>query len=143
MLKKHRKMSSNTYQQIALILLVLCIVSPIESRYEQKDRKPEKSIGIQQSTQPQLAAQQTTLNLCKKDRTLAFLCHCTPEDESIKAQKGLPFAFHVSNICAKCFLIHSGLLDHQPRNLTQRPPMVGLQLANPAAAPQVLGAGDR
>jgi hypothetical protein len=82
-------MSSNTYQQIALILLVLCIVSPIESRYE-KERKPEKSIGTQQSTQPQLVAPQTSaVNLCRKDRTLSFLCHCTPEDESIKAQKGL------------------------------------------------------
>lgn len=88
MLKQHRKMSSNTYQQIALILLVLCIVSPIESRYE-KERKQEKSIGIQQSTQPQLTAPQTSANLCRKDRTFAFLCHCTPEDESIKAQKGL------------------------------------------------------
>lgn len=90
--------SSNTYQQIALILLVLCIVSPIESRYENKERKQEKSIGVQQqqqqpppqsSTQPQLTVPQTsTLSLCKKDRTLSFLCHCTPDDESIKAQKG-------------------------------------------------------
>lgn len=87
MLTKHRKMSSNTYQQIALILLVLCIVSPIESRYE-KERKQEKSIGIQPNTQPQLAAQQTSVSLCRKDRTLSFLCHCTPEDENIKAQKG-------------------------------------------------------
>jgi hypothetical protein len=84
--KKSRAMSSNTYQQIALILLVLCIVSPIESRYENK--KQEKSIGTQQSTQPQLTVPQTTLSLCKKDRTLSFLCHCTPDDESIKAQKG-------------------------------------------------------
>lgn len=90
MLKQHRKMSSNTYQQIALILLVLCIVSPIESRYE-KERKQEKSIGAQQSTQPQLATQQTSVSLCRKDRTLSFLCHCTPEDESIKAQKGIFF----------------------------------------------------
>jgi hypothetical protein len=87
MLKKQRKMSSNTYQQIALILLVLCIVSPIESRYE-KERKQEKSIGVAARTQPQLE-QQTSASLCKKDRTLPFLCHCTPEDESIKAQKGL------------------------------------------------------
>lgn len=87
MLKKHRKMSSNTYQQIALILLVV-IVSPIESRFD-KERKQEKSIGIQQSTQPQLTATQTSVSLCRKDRTLSFLCHCTPEDESIKAQKGL------------------------------------------------------
>lgn len=81
-------MSSNTYQQIALILLVLCIVSPIESRYE-KERKQEKSIGIQQSTQPQLTAQPTSANLCRKSRDFSFLCHCTPEDESIKAQKGI------------------------------------------------------
>jgi Leucine rich repeat len=82
-------MSSNTYQQIALILLVLCIVSPIESRYE-KERKQEKSIGATAArTQPQSADQQTSVSLCKKDRTLPFLCHCTPEDESIKAQKGL------------------------------------------------------
>jgi hypothetical protein len=87
MIKKHRKMSSKTYLQIALILLVV-IVSPIESRYE-KERKPEKSIGIQQSTQPQLTAPQTSVSLCRKDRTLSFLCHCSPEDESIKAQKGL------------------------------------------------------
>ena len=87
--KKDRKMSSNTYQQIALILLVLCIVSPIESRYE-KERKQEKSIGAVARTQPQPQADQTTsVSLCKKDRTLPFLCHCTPEDESIKAQKGL------------------------------------------------------
>lgn len=88
MLKEHRKMTSNTYQQIALILLVLCIVSPIESRYE-KERKQEKSIGIQQSTQPQLTAPQTSVSLCRRDRTLSFLCHCTPADENIKAQKGL------------------------------------------------------
>lgn len=81
-------MSSNTYQQIALILLVLCIVSPIESRYE-KDRKPEKSIGsTQQSTLAQPTAPQMAVSLCRKDRTLSFLCHCTPEDENIKAQKG-------------------------------------------------------
>ena len=94
--KKEKMSSSNTYQQIALILLVLCIVSPIESRYENKERKQEKSIGVQQqqqppqsSTQPQLTVPQTsTLSLCKKDRTLSFLCHCTPDDESIKAQKG-------------------------------------------------------
>lgn len=90
MLKKVKEMSSNTYQQIALILLVLCIVSPIESRYE-KDRKVEsKSIGTQQtSSQPaQLASSQPPISLCRKDRTLSFLCHCTPEDEAIKAQKG-------------------------------------------------------
>jgi hypothetical protein len=89
MIEKHRrKMSSNTYQQIALILLVLCIVSPIESRFESKERKLEKSIGTQQSTQPQLTVPQTALSLCKKDRALSFLCHCTPDDENIKAQKG-------------------------------------------------------
>lgn len=94
--KREKMSSSNTYQQIALILLVLCIVScPIESRYENKDRKQEKSIGAQQqqqqpsSSQPQLTVPQTTtLSLCKKDRALSFLCHCTPDDESIKAQKG-------------------------------------------------------
>jgi hypothetical protein len=97
MLKKNNRreneMSSNTYQQIALILLVLCIVSPIESRYESKERKQEKSIGIQQSstssTQPQLTVPQKALSLCEKDRTFSFLCHCTPDNESIKAQKGL------------------------------------------------------
>jgi hypothetical protein len=81
--------SSNTYQQIALILLVLCIVSPIESRYE-KDRKVDsKSIGTQTS-QPatQAASIKPPISLCSKERTLSFLCHCTPEDESIKAQKG-------------------------------------------------------
>ena len=91
-MKKHKKMSlfsSNTYQQIVLNLLVLCIVSPIESRYENKERKQEKSIGVQQtSTQPQLTVPQS-LSLCKKDRTLSFLCHCTPDDENIKSQKGL------------------------------------------------------
>lgn len=88
MLKKHRKMSSsNTYQQIALILLVLCIVSPIESRYE-KEKKQEKSIGVQQNSQPQLPVPQTSVSLCRKDPKLPLLCHCTPEDESIKAQKG-------------------------------------------------------
>lgn len=91
-MRKQAKMSplsSNTYQQIALILLVLCIVSPIESRFENKERKQEKSIGIQQtSTQPQLTPPQG-LSLCKKDRTLSFLCHCTPDDENIKSQKGL------------------------------------------------------
>jgi hypothetical protein len=91
-MRKQEKMSplsSNTYQQIALILLVLCIVSPIESRYENKERKQEKSIGVQQtSTQPQLTVPQS-LSLCKKDRTLSFLCHCTPDDENIKSQKGL------------------------------------------------------
>lgn len=90
-MKKQEKMSplsSNTYQQIALILLVLCIVSPIESRYENKERKQEKSIAVQTSTQPQLTVPQS-LSLCKKDRTLSFLCHCTPDDENIKSQKGL------------------------------------------------------
>lgn len=87
MIKKHRKMSSTTYQQIALILLVLCIVSPIESRYE-KERNQEKSIGVQQNSQPQLTVPQTSASLCKKDPKLPLLCHCTPEDESIKAQKG-------------------------------------------------------
>lgn len=89
MLEKHRKMSPNTYQKIALVLLVLCIVSPIESRYENKERKQEKSIGSQQGTQPQLTIQKTVLSLCRKDRRDSFLCHCTPDDESIKAQKGL------------------------------------------------------
>lgn len=85
--KSIKMSSSNTYQQIALILLVLCIVSPIESRFDNKERKQDKSIGIQQSIQPQLTVPPTSL--CKKDRTLSFLCHCTPDDESIKAQKGL------------------------------------------------------
>ena len=105
MIEKHRKMSSsNTYQQIALILLVLCIVSPIESRYENKERKQEKSIGPQQSTQPQLTVPQTsTQSLCKKDRSLSFLCHCTPDDESIKAQKGLVLIKFI--FVAKCLLL--------------------------------------
>ena len=83
-------MSSNTYQQIALILLFLCIVSPIESRFEkEKERKQEKSIGTEQNSQPQLTVPQSAVNLCGKDRSLSFLCHCTPDDDSIKAQKGL------------------------------------------------------
>lgn len=92
LLRKVREMSSNTYQQIGLILLVLCIVSPIESRFD-KDRKVDsKSIGgaqTQTTQQAQLASSQPPISLCRKDRTLSFLCHCTPEDESIKAQKGL------------------------------------------------------
>ena len=122
MLKKHRKMSSNTYQQIALILLVLCIVSPIESRYE-KERKQEKSIGTQQNTQPQLPAPQTSVSLCRKDRTLSFLCHCTPEDESIKAQKGLLLHdsrllcfFSIPNlIAAECWIISPEISRKDPQ----------------------------
>lgn len=115
-------MLSNTYQQIALILLVLCIVSPIESRYE-KERKPEKSIGIQQNSQPQLPAPQTSASLCRKDRTLSFLCHCTPEDESIKAQKGtltsLISNWELSNklfsLTADCWIISPEITRKDPQ----------------------------
>ncbi|CRK99190.1 CLUMA_CG012505, isoform A, partial [Clunio marinus] len=95
-------MSSNTYQKITLLVLVLCIVSPIESRYE-KDRKQEKSTNTQQAAQLQPASTQVTLNLCRKDRTLSFLCHCTPEDESIKAQK------------AECWIISSDISRKDPQ----------------------------
>ncbi|CAO1413954.1 unnamed protein product [Diamesa tonsa] len=88
-------MSSNTYQQIALVLLILCVVSPIESRYE-KERKPDKAIGVQpqqqhqptqQQTSQQLLVSQTSINLCRKSPDRKLVCHCSPDDENIKAQK--------------------------------------------------------
>jgi len=132
--QQHReKMSSNTYQQIALILLVLCIVSPIESRYE-KERKQDKSIGVaspssslSSSSSRHAPSQEATtppLNLCKRNPNLSFMCHCSPDDESIKAQKGKLIAqqklcvliqpsFSVSNL-AECWIISENITRKDP-----------------------------
>lgn len=101
MLETRRRMASNTYQQIALMLLILCIVSPIESR-TRENKKREKINGpdslttqqqqqqqkIQQETQSQQHILQNNLksstNLCSKEREMKLLCHCTPEDVIIK-----------------------------------------------------------
>uniref|UniRef100_A0A182PKK4 Reticulon/nogo receptor n=1 Tax=Anopheles epiroticus TaxID=199890 RepID=A0A182PKK4_9DIPT len=73
-----------TYQHLTLALLVLCIVtSPIESRYRDKDAKKAKT----QPILPQMIIPSPLMNLCSGDREMKLVCHCSPDDPHVKAQK--------------------------------------------------------
>uniref|UniRef100_A0A182UD95 Reticulon/nogo receptor n=1 Tax=Anopheles melas TaxID=34690 RepID=A0A182UD95_9DIPT len=77
-------MVSATYQHLTLALLVLCIVtSPIESRYREKDAKKGKA----QPILPQMIVPSPLMNLCSGDREMKLVCHCSPDDPHVKAQK--------------------------------------------------------
>ncbi|XP_050069499.1 connectin-like [Anopheles maculipalpis] len=78
-------MASATYQNMTLALLVLCIVtSPIESRYREKDVKKGKSSP---PILPQMIVPSPLMNLCSGDREMKLVCHCSPDDPHVKAQK--------------------------------------------------------
>ncbi|XP_058129226.1 connectin-like [Anopheles ziemanni] len=79
-------MVSATYQNLTLALLVLCIVtSPIESRYREKDTKKGKSMP--QPNLPPMIVPSPLMNLCSGDREMKLVCHCSPDDPHVKAQK--------------------------------------------------------
>ncbi|XP_053672388.1 connectin [Anopheles nili] len=78
-------MTAATYHNLALALLVLCVItSPIESRYREKDAKKIKS---SQPNLPQLVVPSPLMNLCSGDREMKLVCHCSPDDPHVKAQK--------------------------------------------------------
>ncbi|XP_052889989.1 connectin-like [Anopheles moucheti] len=78
-------MVSATYQNLTLALLVLCIVtSPIESRYREKDVKKAKASP---PALPQMIIPSPLMNLCSGDREMKLVCHCSPDDPHVKAQK--------------------------------------------------------
>uniref|UniRef100_A0A182QPK5 LRRCT domain-containing protein n=1 Tax=Anopheles farauti TaxID=69004 RepID=A0A182QPK5_9DIPT len=80
-------MVSATYHHLTLaLLLVLCIVtSPIESRYREKDVKGKGK--IMQPILPQMIVPSPLMNLCSGDREMKLVCHCSPDDPHVKAQK--------------------------------------------------------
>ncbi|KAL1395498.1 hypothetical protein pipiens_011202 [Culex pipiens pipiens] len=90
-------MTSKFYRHTALVLLLLCIVtSPTESRYRDKDPKKAKSAQLNVIGGHSSSASSNTLhgmsspplmNLCSGDREMKLVCHCSPDDEHVKAQK--------------------------------------------------------
>ncbi|XP_039453246.1 connectin-like [Culex pipiens pallens] len=90
-------MTSKFYRHAALVLLLLCIVtSPTESRYRDKDPKKAKSAQLNVIGGHSSSASSNTLhgmstpplmNLCSGDREMKLVCHCSPDDEHVKAQK--------------------------------------------------------
>ncbi|XP_052863375.1 connectin-like [Anopheles cruzii] len=78
-------MASATYQSLTLALLVLCsVTSPIESRYREKDGKKGKSSPL---NLPPIVVPSPLMNLCSGDREMKLVCHCSPDDPHVKAQK--------------------------------------------------------
>ncbi|ETN65252.1 hypothetical protein AND_002983 [Anopheles darlingi] len=82
------------YRHLSLALLVLCIVtSPTESRYREKDAKKSKGATLQQQQQqqhhnmPPMVIPSPLMNLCSGDREMKLVCHCSPDDPHVKAQK--------------------------------------------------------
>uniref|UniRef100_A0A182JL45 Uncharacterized protein n=1 Tax=Anopheles atroparvus TaxID=41427 RepID=A0A182JL45_ANOAO len=79
-------MVSATHQNLTLGLLVLCIVTnPIESRYREKDAKKGKPMT--QPNLPPMIVPSPLMNLCSGDREMKLVCHCSPDDPHVKAQK--------------------------------------------------------
>ncbi|XP_055541368.1 connectin-like [Wyeomyia smithii] len=69
-----------------LLLLLLCIVTnPTESRFRDKDNKKSKS--AQQNLLPGSHVGTPLMNLCSGDREMKLVCHCSPDDPHVKAQK--------------------------------------------------------
>ncbi|XP_021706377.1 connectin [Aedes aegypti] len=79
-------MATTCYQHATLVLLLLCVVTcPTESRYREKD--PKKSKSAQLSQVPISETVPSLLNLCSGDREMKIVCHCSPDDPHVKAQK--------------------------------------------------------
>ncbi|XP_050085238.1 connectin-like [Anopheles aquasalis] len=83
-----------TYRHLSLVaLLVLCLVtSPTESRYREKDAKKGKGATASQQQQqhhnmPPMVIPSPLMNLCSGDREMKLVCHCSPDDPHVKAQK--------------------------------------------------------
>ncbi|XP_058817484.1 connectin-like [Topomyia yanbarensis] len=78
--------SAAAYQNVALVLLLLCIVtSPTESRFREKESKKTKS--AQPNLIPGSNVGMPLMNLCSGDREMKLVCHCSPDDPHVKAQK--------------------------------------------------------
>lgn len=114
----HDKMTLKAFRQIALILLILCIISPTHSHYHERgrdrDRKRIKATGNGPSSlasqQPQIATKITTINLCSKERDMKLVCHCTPDDVSLSlsflSHQQIFIAFFTVLVFLELFLLH-------------------------------------
>nr|XP_029727844.1 connectin-like [Aedes albopictus] len=79
-------MASTCYRHVTLVLLLLCVVTcPTESRNREKDLKKSKTTQLSQV--PYSETVSSLLNLCSGDREMKLVCHCSPDDPHVKAQK--------------------------------------------------------
>ncbi|XP_055607840.1 connectin-like [Uranotaenia lowii] len=76
------------YRHIALVVLLLCLItSPTESRYREKEPKKVKSPQQNLLQTSGIQAASPLMNLCSGDREMKLVCHCSPDDTHVKAQK--------------------------------------------------------
>ena len=88
MRRNQRKVDTSIYHQIAIFVVIVCFISPTESRYRERKRdKSEPSPLATQQQYHQITVPKASLNLCSKDRAMKLACHCTPDDVNIKANK--------------------------------------------------------
>ncbi|CAO1415993.1 unnamed protein product [Diamesa serratosioi] len=91
----------------ALMLLIVCTVYETESANQRQHRKKVKGHHHEPAS---LASQQhhiidkavSPINLCSKERDMKLVCHCTPDDDTVKATK------------AECWIFRSDLKQHDP-----------------------------
>ena len=89
----------------ALMLLIICTVYETESANQRQHRKKVKGHHHEPAS---LASQQhhiidkavSPINLCSKERDMKLVCHCTPDDDTVKANK------------AECWIFRSLRIAH-------------------------------
>jgi hypothetical protein len=95
--EKATKMTALNHLYCALVVLFLCTL-PIESvRHRDKERKKHHEPSSLASQHHIIESKVTPLNICIKGRDTKLVCHCSPDNENLKAEK------------AECWIFHSDL----------------------------------